>query len=71
MKRMPAALLIIAALSSGCAQKPTVPVAVSCPPSPTLPEVLKKPRSSGPSLSERIEDSFSEFERSVTKATQP
>lgn len=41
MKNALAALLLLAALSSGCALTPTVPVAVACPPPRPIPDALK------------------------------
>ncbi len=61
---LPALLLTL----SGCAT--TVPVAVTCPPPPPVPEVLASPASTGPSLSKRYNDLMMQFRDSLAKATR-
>ena len=65
MKPTSVCTLAIALLLSGCAGVTTVPVAVSCPPPPSLPAVLTSPASTGPSLNERMEKLLADFEREL------
>lgn len=64
-------LLLVSMLAlQGCAANETTPVAVSCPPPPPVPLVLKEPTDTGPSISERIETLLADFERRVIEAAK-
>lgn len=71
MKSTPAALLLIAALLTGCAPTPVreIPVRVPGPKTPEVPDALKgRSASTGPSISERMERLIQERDDSLTKA---
>ena len=65
MRKSSVILLLLLVLLQGCGH---VPVAVECPLPRPIPDVLTSPASTGPSISERTENSFKKFEDSVTKA---
>ena len=67
MKGIRVLMLTFALLASGCASQ-QVPVAVSCPKPPAIPEVLSEPATTGPSLMERFEASLKQLKESLEKA---
>lgn len=60
-------LLPLLTLSVSCAP---VPVAVECPISPPVPQILLEPIENGPSSSQLIETYFQQFERRLTDAAK-
>lgn len=60
-------ILLTLLLLNGCAT-PTVPLAITCPPPPPVPDNLKQPVSTDPSLSQQFNDLLLEFRASLTKA---
>lgn len=67
-------LLLLACVLTlqGCAANETIPVAANCPPPPPVPAVLTSSVSSGPSISERMENLLRDYEQAraalLTKA---
>lgn len=64
----PLAALLLMLTLAGCASPKAVPVAVICPPSPPIPQVLTEPASTGPSLSEQWANSINQALESLRKA---
>jgi hypothetical protein len=68
MPNVNASLLLTLTLLTGCA---TTPLEVACPKPAEMPESLKQPASTGPSLTQQYESLLLELRESLRRAMLP
>lgn len=64
-------LLASTLLTAACATNEAVPVAVSCPPPPPVPQILKQPVSTDPALIVRYQALIQELQDFLKAAIKP